>query len=117
MSDELNAYESPKHPSEQPSEVPKKKLRFTCVEVLVVCGVLVVLVALFLPALRFGGAREAARRMQCSNHLKQIALALHNYHDEYKSFPPAYIADESGKRMHSWRVLILPFIEGQGQII
>ena len=51
--------------------------------------------------------------MQCSNNLKQIAIALHNYHDVYKSFPPAYIADENGRRMHSWRVLILPFLEQQ----
>jgi hypothetical protein len=57
--------------------------------------------------------RPAARRTVCSNNLKQIALALHNYHDMYGSFPPAYIADENGRPMHSWRVLILPFIEEQ----
>src|SRR5262245_15742705 len=54
---------------------------------------------------------EAARRMQCSNHLKQIGLALQNYHDTFGSFPPAYIADSKGQPIHSWRVLILPFIE------
>ncbi|PHR93513.1 MAG: hypothetical protein COA78_32765 [Blastopirellula sp.] len=58
-------------------------------------------------------AREAARRMQCTNHLKQLGLALHNYHDTYGTLPPAYIADANGKPMHSWRVLILPFIEEQ----
>jgi prepilin-type processing-associated H-X9-DG protein len=68
-----------------------------------------VLVALLLPAVQ--AAREAARRAQCSNNLKQIALALHNYHDTYKTFPPAYIADENGQPKHSWRVLILPFLE------
>jgi prepilin-type processing-associated H-X9-DG protein len=68
-----------------------------------------VLIALLLPAVQ--AAREAARRAQCSNNLKQIALALHNYHDVYNTFPPAYIADADGKPMHSWRVLILPFIE------
>ncbi len=57
------------------------------------------------------GGREAARRMQCSNHLKQIGLALQNYHDTYGSLPPAYIADQTGKPIHSWRVLILPFME------
>jgi len=41
-------------------------------------------------------------------------LAFHNYHDAHKTFPPAYIPDENGKPMHSWRVLILPFIEGSG---
>ncbi|PHS18464.1 MAG: hypothetical protein COA78_02235 [Blastopirellula sp.] len=57
------------------------------------------------------GAREAARRMQCTNNLKQIGLALHNYHDIHGSFPPPYLADADGTPMHSWRVLILPFIE------
>jgi prepilin-type processing-associated H-X9-DG protein len=68
-----------------------------------------VLIALLLPAVQ--AAREASRRMACSNNLKQIALALHNYHDTYQTFPPAYIADADGRPMHSWRVLILPFLE------
>lgn len=59
------------------------------------------------------GAREAARRMSCMNNLKQISLALHNYHDTYRSLPPAYVADENGKRLHSWRVLLLPFLGEQ----
>jgi hypothetical protein len=59
------------------------------------------------------GAREAGRRSQCSGHLCGIALALHHYHDQYGHFPPAYIADASGKPMHSWRVLILPYLGGQ----
>jgi prepilin-type processing-associated H-X9-DG protein len=68
-----------------------------------------ILIALMLPAVQ--QAREAARRSQCKNHLKQIGLALHNYHEVYRSFPPAYVPDENGKPMHSWRVLILPFLE------
>jgi prepilin-type processing-associated H-X9-DG protein len=76
---------------------------------LFVCGG--VLLALLLPAVQ--AAREAARRTQCSNNLKQIALAFHNYHDTYGTFPPAYIPDENGRPMHSWRVLILPFLEQQ----
>jgi prepilin-type processing-associated H-X9-DG protein len=75
----------------------------------VVCGG--VLVALMLPAVQ--AAREAARRAQCTNNMKQIALAMHNYHDTYNCFPPAYLADENGKPMHSWRVLLLPFLEQQ----
>jgi len=77
----------------------------------VVSGICVIgiLIALLLPAVQ--GAREAARRSQCKNQLKQIGLALHNYHDTYGTFPPAYVADETGKPMHSWRVLLLPFIE------
>jgi len=68
-----------------------------------------VLVALLLPAVQ--AAREAARRAQCANNLKQIALALHNYHDTYRAFPPAYTMDENGNPLHSWRTLILPFLE------
>ncbi|MBC8355722.1 MAG: DUF1559 domain-containing protein [Planctomycetes bacterium] len=54
--------------------------------------------------------REAGRRMQCANNLKQIAIGLHNYHDVNKTFPPAYIADAEGRPMHSWRALILPYV-------
>lgn len=53
------------------------------------------------------------RKMACANNLKQFAVALHTYHDRYGTFPPAYIADENGKPMHSWRVLILPEMEQQ----
>ena len=51
--------------------------------------------------------------MHCADNLKQIAIALHTYHDTYKSLPPAYIPDQNGKPMHSWRVLLLPFFEPQ----
>ncbi|HTI50881.1 MAG TPA: DUF1559 domain-containing protein [Planctomycetaceae bacterium] len=77
---------------------------------LLICGG--ILAALLLPAVQ--GAREAARRAQCKNNLKQIALALHNYHDAYKCFPPQYIADADGKPMHSWRVLVLPYLDQAG---
>jgi hypothetical protein len=59
------------------------------------------------------GHGERARRAQCANNLKQIALALHSYHEQYGVFPPAYIADASGRPMHSWRILLLPFLEAQ----
>jgi prepilin-type processing-associated H-X9-DG protein len=78
-----------------------------CFVALFVCGG--IMAALLLPAVQ--AAREAARRSQCSNHLKQIALAFHNYHDVYGSVPPAYLPDENGQPMHSWRVLLLPFLE------
>lgn len=74
---------------------------------LVVCGG--ILVALLLPAVQ--AAREAARRVQCSNNLKQIGLAMHNYHDVHGTFPPAFIADQNGRPMHSWRVFLLPYLE------
>ena len=66
-------------------------------------------VALLLPAVQ--AAREAARRSQCNNNLKQIALALLNYESTYKCFPPAVITDKDGRPMRSWRVAILPFLE------
>ena len=74
-------------------------------------GLLIIpcLIALLLPAVQ--QAREAARRTQCRNNLNQIGLALHNYHDDHGSFPPAFIADKDGTPMHSWRVLILPYLD------
>jgi hypothetical protein len=67
------------------------------------------LVALMIPVVQ--SMRENARRMTCSSSPKQLAVAFHNYHDKYGSFPPAYSVDENGKPLHSWRVLILPFID------
>jgi hypothetical protein len=64
---------------------------------------------LLLPAVQ--AAQKAARRAHCQNNLKQIALALLNYEAANGCFPPAYIADKNGKPMHSWRVLILPYME------
>ena len=69
---------------------------------------LLVLTALLLPAIQT--AREASRRISCHGHLKQIALALHNYRTANGCFPPAYVADKNGRPMHSWRVLILPYL-------
>jgi hypothetical protein len=68
-----------------------------------------VLVALLLPAVQ--QAREAARRTQSRNNLKQIALAMHNHHDTFNGFPARVIADSDGKPGLSWRVKILPFID------
>lgn len=55
--------------------------------------------------------RDAARRATCRNNMKQIGIALHNYHDEHGSFPPAFLTDKDGRRLHSWRTLLLPFLE------
>jgi hypothetical protein len=68
-------------------------------------------VALLLPAVQ--SARAAARRTHSMNQLKQIGLALHMHHDRHKTFPPAYVADEDGKPLLSWRVTILPYLGQQ----
>jgi len=82
---------------------------FTLVELLVVIAIIGVLVALLLPAVQ--AAREAARRMQCSNNLRQLGLALHNYHDVNQSFPMNYRPVLGGT--YSWMQAILPLIEQQ----
>jgi hypothetical protein len=68
-------------------------------------------IALLLPAVQ--SAREAARTMESSNNLKQIGLALHNYHTVHGTFPPAYIPNDDGTPRTSWRALILPMLEQQ----
>lgn len=98
-----------------------KTLRaFTLVELLVVIAIIGILIALLLPAVQ--AAREAARRMDCSNHIKQFSLALHNYHDAYKSFPSgntSLVYQQDDGTLRRWTgynpfMVLMPFYEQAG---
>src|SRR5262245_57013180 len=86
------------------------RFAFSLVELLVVIAIIGILIGLLLPAVQ--AAREASRRNSCANNLRQIGIALHNYHSARKCFPPsARIHDMDGEQGISWRVMILPYIE------
>lgn len=94
---------------------------FTLIELLVVIAIIAVLIALLLPAVQ--QAREAARRTQCKNNLKNIGVAFHNYHDSYNMFPPAYVGEpgntgpnppgtpSGSANVHGFTEYILPYID------
>ncbi len=97
-----------------------RRVGFTLVELLVVIAIIGILIALLLPAVQ--AAREAARRAQCSNNLKQIGLAFHTYHDTFKIFPPRGVSggpppntNQARDGAWCWASMILPYLE-QGAI-
>jgi len=92
-------------------------LGFPLIELLVVIAIIAVLIALLLPAVQ--QAREAARRSQCKNNMKQLELAFHNYHESFKTFPPGWISTyhqvATGDPSHwSWGAFLLPYIDQSG---
>ncbi len=86
-----------------------QKLGFTLIELLVVIAIIAILIALLLPAVQ--QAREAARRSACKNNLKQIGLALHNYHDTHRTLPFGFHAAAGNPNYLGWGAMILPFLD------
>lgn len=88
-----------------------RRRAFTMIELLVVLAIVGVILAILLPAAQ--GARDAARRVQCKNNLKQLGLALHNYHDAYKSLPSGYVfgAEGEGGPGFGWVAVLLPYLD------
>jgi prepilin-type N-terminal cleavage/methylation domain-containing protein/prepilin-type processing-associated H-X9-DG protein len=96
------------------ASIHQRRVGFTLVELLVVIAIIGILVSMLLPAVQ--SAREAARRMQCSNNLKQTGLALHNYHAAFGMFPFGNVtgpAPNLNNYGHSWYIGIMPFLEQQ----
>jgi prepilin-type N-terminal cleavage/methylation domain-containing protein/prepilin-type processing-associated H-X9-DG protein len=108
---------------------PRSRKAFTLIELLVVIAIIAILIALLLPAVQ--QAREAARRTECKNNLKQLGLAMHNYHDTMRCFPPGHVAPgtlwsncstmsngvavpNTEARAWGWGTFLLPYIEQTG---
>lgn len=106
---------NPHENNEGMSDTPerKKQTRFgvTFIEILVSLFVTVILIVLTLPMRSQGW--KSARLRACENNLEQIGIALQNYAEEYGAYPPAYTVDAEGKPLHSWRTLILPYLDQQ----
>jgi len=95
------------------TQIHRNRFRgFTLIELLVVIAIIAILIALLLPAVQ--QAREAARRTQCKNNLKQLGLAMHNYHDVNGTFPPGFVQQDTSHNRAanwSWGAMIAPYID------
>ncbi len=89
---------------------PNRIGRLTFIEAVAIIGVIAIMIGLLLPVL-CSDLRSAHDHLRCPNNLKQIALALHSYEQAHGVFPPAHSVDANGKPLHSWRTLILPYLE------
>ncbi len=97
------------HPSEFADVHPQPRQgKITLIEVVVAISIVVVLFTLFAPD---RSSRVTSRRVQCINRLTNIALAIHNYANSHGVYPPAYTVDADGKPLHSWRTLVLPYLD------
>ena len=96
------------------SDSARRPPLFTAAGILLGVFAVLLVIVMLLPVRR--GSREAAHRNSCHNNLKQIILGLHNYHDENGKLPPAYTVDAEGNRLHSWRTLLLPYMEGYDEL-
>jgi prepilin-type processing-associated H-X9-DG protein len=96
-------------PESSPPATPPRRGCRGCAWVAAVVFFILFLIALLLPAVN--APREAARRMQCQNNLKNIMVAMNSYSAKYGCYPSAYTVDKQGRRIHSWRVLLLEFLD------
>lgn len=104
-------------PTESGADLPKP--RKTTITKIVVTSILLLLIGAILGMCVLPAVTRhyvGGKSHHCSNNLRQIAIALQSYHDKYQSLPPAYTVDKEGRPLHSWRTLILPFIEGEQEL-
>ncbi|QDU49254.1 hypothetical protein Pan110_15730 [Gimesia panareensis] len=97
------------HIRDEPEQHQVHRAGLTILELLVVMGIISLLAGLVMPAVNT--ARESARKIQCVNHLRQLGVALHNYHDAYTRLPAGWRRDQEQKTAYGWAATLLPYLE------